>query len=101
VPKSDLPAERQIEVGRRLDAAQKMDLLGAQNVTAEQMNSIMSILEPGSTETTRMSRVTGILQGASSLASGVGMKDTGVMLRQAAAATEAGEALRPALTRAA
>jgi hypothetical protein len=101
VPDNDLDGADLDRVARSLDAASKMDLLGAQNVTAEQMNTIMNILEPGSTEATRMSRMTGILRGASELASGVGMKDTGSMLRRAAVATEAGESLRPALTRAA
>lgn len=101
VPDAGLEGAELDAVSRRLEAANKMDLLGAQNVSAEQMNAIMSIIEPGSQEATRMSRMTGILQGASELASGVGMKDTGSMLRRAAVATEAGEALRPALTRAA
>lgn len=101
VPDSGLEGQELYAVERSLEAASKMDLLGAQNVSAEQMNAIMSIIEPGSQEATRMSRMTGILQGASELASGVGMKDTGSMLRRAAVATEAGEALRPALTRAA
>lgn len=101
VPDDGLKGQELYDVARSLEAANKMDLLGAQNVSAEQMNAIMSIIDPGSQEATRMSRMTGILQGASELATGVGMKDTGSMLRRAAVATEAGEALRPALTRAA
>ena len=89
------------KVGAELNVASKLDLLGMTQASTEQMKQIAQILNPSTQETTRVSRLASLLSGAGGAASAVGLDTLGQTLRQAGAATEAGEALRPALTRAA
>ena len=89
------------KVAAELNVASKLDLLGMSQASTEQMKQIAQILNPNTQETTRVSRLASLLSGAGGAASAVGLDTLGQTLRQAGAATEAGEALRPALTRAA
>lgn len=89
------------KVAAELNVASKLDLLGMSQASTEQMKQIAQILNPSTQETTRVSRLASLLSGAGGAASAVGLNSLGQTLRQAGAATEAGEALRPALTRAA
>lgn len=95
-PKKDVDPS----VGGELDALSAVDVLGRTDVTSAQMAQIVATLSPEAGQS-RMSRLAQVLSGAGAVTGAVGARGVSDALQRASHGVEGGEALRPALTRAA